>query len=228
MSTVEGWLYPRDIESLGIRIGFRNLAALTRRFLYDQLNKDGGLSGSNVHLSECPEIRGSVFVFHSAIATFYAPSDISGIGGMLRERIRATPSWKKGDRNAPRYDCILVDVDPPLSPMHGLLVGRVRLFFSFHHRGIDYPCALLEWFEVVGDKPDLDTGMWLVKPEVDPNGSRSTSVIHLDSIIRGVHLLPVFNGVFVPRSLHYSMTLDIFRAFYVNKYIDHHAFETLY
>ena len=34
-----------------------------------------------------------VSVFHSAVATFYALSDISGIRGMRREHIRSTPSW---------------------------------------------------------------------------------------------------------------------------------------
>jgi hypothetical protein len=159
---------------------------------------------------------------------FYAPSDLSGIGGMYRERIRATPSWNKGDIDAPRYDCVLVEVGSSLSPMHGLLVGRVRLLFSFHHSHVNYPCALLEWFEMVGDQPDIDTGMWIVEPEYSSNGSRVTSVIHLDSIARGAHLLPVFDETLIPDSLHYSQTLDMFRAFYVNKYIDHHAFETLF
>jgi hypothetical protein len=224
---VQGQLYPRNIDSLGAQLGI-NLSSLTRRFLYDQLNPDSDTPGSNVTLSKCPEVRGSVFVFHSAVATFYAPSDLSGIGGMYRERIRATPSWKKGNRSVPRYDCVLVDVSPSLSPMRGLLVGRVRLFFSFHHNGITYPCALLEWFEMFGDQPDADTGMWLVKPEYASDGSRSTSVIHLDSIARGAHLLPVFNETLIPISLHYSQTLDAFQSFYVNKYIDHHAFETLF
>jgi hypothetical protein len=53
-------------------------------------------------------------------------------------------------------------------------------------------------------------------------------LIHLDSIARGAHLLQVFDGTLVPDSLHYSQTLDMFCAFYVNEYIDHHAFEILF
>jgi hypothetical protein len=113
--------------------------------------------------------------------------------------------------------------------MHGLLVARVRLFFTFCHEDIIYPCALVEWFSLFGDQPDINTGMWVVEPERTSNGRRLASVIHLDTISRGAHLLPVFDdNTPVPTSLHFSETLDSFRAFYVNKYIDHHAFETLY
>lgn len=227
LPTVKGRIYPRNIDDLGTKIGC-DLSTLTQRFLYDQLNPDSEIPGSDIDLSECPEVRGSISVFHSAVATFYAPSDLSGVGGMYRERIRATPSWKKGDMEVPRYDCVFVEVGPSLSPMQGLLVGRIRLFFSFHHNHINYPCALVQWFQIVGDAPDIDAGMWIVEPEHALNGSRLTSVVHLDSVFRGAHLLPVFDETFVPANLHYSQTLDLFRAFYVNKYIDHHAFETLY
>jgi hypothetical protein len=86
---------------------------------------------------------------------------------------------------------------------------------------------LLNWFEAVGDAPDTDTGMWIVQPDLASDGSRLTSVVHLDSVFHGAHLVPVFNEALVPSSLHFSTTLDKFRAFYVNKYIDYHAFEVL-
>jgi hypothetical protein len=200
---------------------------LTRRFLYDQLYPDSEVSGSDIILSECPEPRGAVFVFNSALATFYAPSDLCGIGGMHRERIRATPAWKKGDIETPRYDCVLVDTDSTLPGMRGLQVARVHLFFSFRFNTTVYPCALIQWFETIGDEPDRDTGMWMVKPEYTGQ-NQSRSVIHLDCIMRGAHLLPIFDEKFIPRDLHYSETLDMFRAFYVNKYIDHHAFEVIF
>jgi hypothetical protein len=43
--------------------------------------------------------------------------------------------------------------------------------------------------------------------------------------VRAAHLLPVFDNSPVERSLHYTKTIDTFCAFYVNKYVDHHAFE---
>ena len=101
--------------------------------------------------------------------------------------------------------------------------------FSFHLDTMVYPCALVQWFQTIGDEPDRDTGMWMVKPEYTTSNNRqqSWSVIHLDCILRGAHLLPIFDERFIPHNLHYSETLDAFQAFYVNKYIDHHIFEII-
>ena len=54
------------------------------------------------------------------------------------------------------------------------------------------------------------------------------SVIHVDSIVRAAHLLPVFkNETLIPREINFTNTLNVFKAFYLNKYIDYHSFETL-
>jgi hypothetical protein len=108
--------------------------------------------------------------------------------------------------------------------MRGMTVARVLRFFSFRLGGVTYPCALVHWFTTFGDTPDPDNGMWIVEPEYD-NGYRSVSVIHVDSIVRAAHLLPIFDSSPVERSFHYTRTLDIFCAFYVNKYADHHTYE---
>ncbi|KAH9962468.1 hypothetical protein BJV74DRAFT_749914, partial [Russula compacta] len=52
-----------------------------------------------------------VKVFHSALATYHTPSDLSGIGGMHCKWIRAVPSWQNG---AGRYDCVFIDCEPEL------------------------------------------------------------------------------------------------------------------
>ncbi|KAF8870197.1 hypothetical protein BD779DRAFT_1614206 [Infundibulicybe gibba] len=39
-------------------------------------------------------------------------------------------------------------------------------FFFFTHLDKIYPCALVEWFEKVGQRPDDDTGLWIVRPDV--------------------------------------------------------------
>lgn len=48
----------------------------------------------DVDLNECPQIcfNAHLLVFNSAVATYYAPSDLSGIGGMHREQIQAVSS----------------------------------------------------------------------------------------------------------------------------------------
>ena len=51
--------------------------------------------------------------------------------------------------------------------MHGLHVAQVLLYLSFTSHHISYPCALVQWFIIVGDAPCGETGMWIVKPEME-------------------------------------------------------------
>ncbi|KAF8225306.1 hypothetical protein L208DRAFT_1015829, partial [Tricholoma matsutake] len=64
--------------------------------------------------------------------------------------------------------------------------------------------------------------MWVVQPD----DNETSSIIHLDTIIRASHLLPVFGQEQVLRTLSFTDTLNTFTRLYVNKCIDHHAFET--
>ena len=166
-------------------------------------------------------INVKISVFHSAIAKFHAPSDPSGTHGMRRERIRSTPSWRG---RGPRRDCAFVGEEraPGMRGMTGMAIVRVLLFFSFEYGGVNYPCALVEWFKKVQHDPI--TGMWVVRPDTTC-GRRKQSVVHLDTFYRGAHLIPVYGKEKLPIDFHYSHSLDAFRAFYVNKYIDHHANE---
>ena len=49
--------------------------------------------------------------------------------------------------------------------------------------------------------------------------------LHLESIFRAAHLMGVCGEGFVPKTLTADYSLDFFDSFYVNKYVDHHAFE---
>jgi hypothetical protein len=144
---------------------------------------------------------------------------------MRQERIRATLSWQNGP---PRYDCMFVSKDPSLAGLRGLHVVRAMLLFSFKHRNILYPCALVQWFLPAGDEPDETTGMYVFEPELDENGARTMSVIHMDSVLRGAHLIPCYGDDFLPSSFRFTDSLDAFRGFYVNKFIDHNAHATIY
>ncbi|KAF5371013.1 hypothetical protein D9615_010013 [Tricholomella constricta] len=112
--------YPRDIDGLSAAIQQPRFRELVRRFLFDQLNEDMSTSSDTVALDACPVVRGDISVYHSAVATFYAPSDDSGIRGMRRERIRSMPSWR--GRGA-RRDCAFVVKDDSQPGMKGLAVG---------------------------------------------------------------------------------------------------------
>lgn len=186
--------YPRSVRDLSRYIGRPDLQILIQYFLYDQLNVNA--AGRNVNIAACPHFGGKVRVFHSAVAIFYAPSDTSGLGGMHREWIRACPSWNNGPA---RNDCIFLEADPNAAGFRGLHVAQVLLFFSFVHAEVMYPCALVQWFELIQDWPCDDTGLWMVKPELHPQThERMASVVHLDAVVRGAHLMPIYGTEFIP------------------------------
>lgn len=213
------------MDSLSAQLHLPQLKELIRRFLFDQEHPDLAAAGADVPLNQCPQFSGHIFVYPSAIATFYAPSDLCGIHGMHRERIYAVPSWRHGP---PRYDCIFAEKDPSQEGFRGLHVARVFLFFSFKHENTTYPCALVHWFSPISGKPCEDTGMWIVEPDVHDNGTRSMSIIHLDCILRAAHLIGVSGEEFLPIGFKHHDSLDAFQAFYVNKYADHHAHEIVF
>ncbi|KAF9492166.1 hypothetical protein BDN71DRAFT_1483874 [Pleurotus eryngii] len=93
----------------------------------------------------CPTIYSKITVFHSTIAMFFTPSDISGIHGMQCEHICSTPDWWGGD-------CL---------GFNGMSVVRIQFLFSFKHDGTTILCALVQWFKQYGQQPDANTGLWV-------------------------------------------------------------------
>ncbi|KAJ7127826.1 hypothetical protein C8R44DRAFT_830310 [Mycena epipterygia] len=212
--------YPRFAPDLAQHINLPTFPAILASFLSDQRHSETySDDGADIDLSELNTT--SISVFHSALATFYAPSDPSGIRGMRRERIRSTPSWRK---HGSRRDCAFAVEDQDQPGFRGMSIVRIRLFFSFTHDGVEYPCALVDWFKKVGRSPDICTGMWIVEPEYRGK-KRLTTILHLDSFLRGAHLVPVFGSAHIPIGFPFTYSLDAFNAFHVNKYIDHHANE---
>lgn len=215
----------RSLTTVGEMIGEPRISSLARVYLYEILYS--GEDGSALDEDELPHIS-KLEIFNSAVAWYYAPSDRAGVFGMNKERIRCSPrAWRGG---SPRYDCIVCESDPEQPGFRGLFAAQVRCFFRFKHLGMEYPCALVYWFTTVGDMPDALTGMWVVKPEMDPNDPerRHAGVIPIGSILRGVHLIPAFGNDSVPATVSPSNSLDCFKAFYVNKYADHHSHEILF
>jgi hypothetical protein len=223
--------YPKTLGLLTLYVAEPRLPEYIQRFLYDQLYPDADLCGMDVPLEACPIVSLSlgIKVFHSASATYHAPSDLSGIGGMHREWIRATPSWNNGPG---RYDCVFIDHEPDVDGFSGLYVARIKLFLSFDIEDANseaagnYSCALVEWFSTHGDSPCEDTGLWSVVPDRDVRGRRVTSLVHIDTILRAAHLIGIAGDHILPKTLNHNHSLDVFHRFYVNKYIDYHAHET--
>lgn len=215
--------YPRLLVPLSTHINQPHFPEAFRRFLWDQLHPNSDISSADIPLVDCPQFYGKINVYHSAVARFYAPSDLCGAGGMYREMIRANPNWRG---EYARYDTVFVETNAELQGMLGMVIGRTLLFFSFEWHGIEYPCALVHWLVPVGDTPNDVTGMWVVKPEFEGN-RRSLAVVHIDCIVRAAHLLPVFGSSALPEDFHFSVSLDVFRSYFINKYADHHVHEFL-
>lgn len=217
---VQEWQYPKSLEALATSIREPGFPYAFKRFLHTQQH----LNSEKIP-DEHVSFNGKLRVFHSAIAQYYAPSDLCGVGGMHREHIRSNPAWHN---RMNRRDTVFVSLDESQPGMQGMLVARVLLFFSYFdsYLDTDIPCALVNWFTRHGDKPDEATGMWMVQPEYH-GGTRTLQVIHLDSIARGAHLLPVYGTGFLPEDFDYVFSLDAFKCYFVNHYIDHHAHEFL-
>ena len=116
--------YPEDIEIEPY------LFDLIQKFIYDQQHPDDCSNSSSV--SAHPTFFGLITIYPSAVATFHAPSDPSGIGGMRREHIRAVNLWRKGPS---RYDTIFVNTDPSMEGMRGLPCPSFLLSAAFSPTG---------------------------------------------------------------------------------------------
>jgi hypothetical protein len=206
-----------DVPTLALALGLPEFPALIQQFLYDQLHLNDHEHAA-FDPATAPAFMGRVVIYSSAAASFYAPSDLSGTGGMRREHIRATTSWRGGPA---RNDCVFVSMNDEVScGLDGLAVARVLCFFGLQYRGKYFQCAVVQWFSYVTDSRDPDTGMYIVTPSTN-----DVSIIHIDCIFRAAHLIPVYGNNFIPREITLHNSHNMFRAFYINKYADHHAFE---
>ncbi|KAG1856432.1 hypothetical protein F4604DRAFT_1883125 [Suillus subluteus] len=213
----------RNVLALAEELNLPRFPDLIRHFLFEQTRRpDDDRDSVEIPLAGCPRFEGQISVFNSASSRFYAPSDISGIGGMRVEHIRACPLWRN---EAPRNDCIFINIGSSTEGIRGLEVARVRAFFSFKYGGEIFPCAIVRWFDVIGDSPDEDTGMWMVHPAYGANRAPLHSIVHVETIYRAAHLIPIYGTRFFPPNVNLHTSYDAFRAYYVNKYVDHHAFK---
>lgn len=163
-------------------------------------------------------------VYHSATARFVLPSDPGGRrGGRLKEIIRSSPSYK----GHPRRDAVLIWANGSLSGIKGFHIARIRLIFSFQAKDVWYPSALVQWYRQTSDVPDADTGLWVVEPGLR-EGKPHYSVVSIESVYRAAHLLPVYGRELMKRWQHHTQTLDSFKCYYINSFVDHHAHEVFY
>lgn len=214
-------MHPNDILNI---LGEPDFCQQLQHFIQDQLQDSSPESDTASSSSMLPALPTKIATYASTVATFYAPSDISGIGGMRSERICAVDTWRHGNG---WNDCMFINTDPTQPGMRGLDVTCTRLFFSFVHEQVKYFCAFVEWFSQIGDCADENMGMWSVEVEIFEDGTPNSSIIHLDSVVQLAHLLPIYHDMPTPsrHRLNFTQSLDTFTTFYVNKYANHHTFE---
>lgn len=143
---------------------------------------------------------------------------------MQRQTVRCNPKW----RNRSRMDTVFVSMSNE-TRMGGLMVAQIRLFFTFTdpEKNVEHSCALVNWFPCAYPEKDPVTGMWIVEREEDENEVPTLQIIPVSTIVRGAHLLPVYGHGALPEEWAYSDSLDGFKQFYVNCFIDYHAHELL-
>ncbi|KAG0705614.1 hypothetical protein DFH29DRAFT_980850 [Suillus ampliporus] len=198
----------RNCDVLTGSIQLPNFPTMIQQFLYDQLHI-ADHEPPDFDPVTAPAFMGRVSVFNLVAASFYAPSDLSGTGGMRHEHIWATTSWRGGPA---RNDCIFVSMNDKVNcGLDGLAIARVLCFLGFKY--------WTKYFQ------DPDTGMYLIAPSSNDNGTPDVSIIHIDCIFHAAHLIPLYGTNFLPHKIAPHDSYNVFHAFYINKYADHHAFE---
>ena len=97
------------------------------QFLFHHNHPDSEQAPTNIE--DLPLFEGEIKVHHSAIATYYVPSDLCGAGGLHHELIWLTPSF----HGHGRCDTVFVVLDESKKGMEGMEIGHVLLFFSFQY-----------------------------------------------------------------------------------------------
>ncbi|KAG2070384.1 hypothetical protein BDR04DRAFT_1128492 [Suillus decipiens] len=176
-----------------------NLELLTHQFLFNQLHIADDLIALDAVEEDLPDIRSNISVFHSATATFSAPSNISGMHGMHHEIIWSMPLWD---------DCWQGQIVLFLPP------ARLSHRFSCMGQG---PDTITGMWRI---KPEvMVTGR---------QQTHIQSIEHIDTIYQAANLLPAFSDGPLPVDFHFSHSLDAFNSYFVNKYADHHANEIMF
>jgi hypothetical protein len=206
-----------------------DLPELISHFIYKQENPESVIPVGLIPRNQLPYFGGKVLVYPSAVSVFHAPSNMSGTCNMRCECICSVSSWRNGPE---RWDCVYVVQDQDLPGFRGLLVAQVHAFIRIKPKHTccsqrSYPCAVASWFRTVGNSPCPNTGMWIVEHEVI-HGKKPKSIIHVDTILRGAHLIGIAGDSVVPDDMEHMDGLNAFKTFFVNKYIDYHAHKMVF
>jgi hypothetical protein len=85
--------YPNMIEALAAHIEQLRFPKLLQCFLYDQLNPDVDILADDIPLHHCPVFNGQISMYHSAVARYFASSNLCDVGSMYQEWICSNLEW---------------------------------------------------------------------------------------------------------------------------------------
>ncbi|KAG1857039.1 hypothetical protein DFJ58DRAFT_716023 [Suillus subalutaceus] len=166
-----------DVSALALDLDLPDFPIMIQQFLYNQLHIEDH-EAPDFDPVTAPAFMGQVSVFSSAAASFHAPSDLSGTGGM-RCVLQSSPA---------RNDCVFVSTNEEVNcGLDGLAVTRVLCFL-----GSKYQTKYLR---------DPDTGMYIVAPSTTDDGTLDISIIHIDCIFCAAHLIPIYGTNSLPHKI---------------------------
>ncbi|PPQ76696.1 hypothetical protein CVT24_010903 [Panaeolus cyanescens] len=164
--------YPRHLDALAKYIAEPELPRALLEFIYTRRHPKRAIPDD---LNARIAFTGKISVFHSAVARFYAPSDLCGAGGMYRQKIRSNPSWFGHQRRDTVF--VVQDDDKPDDETQETV-----------------PCALVSWFVPASPRFDRDTRMHVIMPE----GTRRRHPVQrqkADKQIDGLLMLPAVSSL---------------------------------
>ena len=143
---------------------------------------------------------------------------------ILKQIVRSTVQWHN---SGARRDAVLIGhPDGPVNGLDRFEVCRLHLLFKFQDRDItenpeQYELAYIQWFR----KKSHHKLNHMVMVEL----TEAFDVILVESIYHPIHLIPKFDiQDNYKRKMAHREAPDDFQKFYINSYIDRHAFINCY
>jgi hypothetical protein len=127
-----------------------------------------------------------------------------------------------------RHDAVLIgDPDGPGNGLDRFEVARLHLLFQFYNHDesmenpVSYDLAYVQWYQ---KKSLHDVNQMMIVELLD-----KFDVISIEAIYRPIHLIPRFYVIKdLKTTARNHIAPDEYREFYVNSYVDHHAYNNCY
>lgn len=113
----------------------------------------------------------------------------------------------------------------------GYRVGQVRMIFQLRvpesHPLHQIALAYVYWFTEIQRVPERDLNMYKVRYEREPDGLRIGAVVKLSRLSRLVQMIPVY-GAQVNPDLTSENSMDVWRDYYLNSFMDKETYQSVW